>query len=84
MMASYTALNLAARVSATEGRVSAFWLAGGALAMGAGIWSMHFVGMLAFSLPIRMSYDIGLTFLSLLYAVLVSASAACITPAWRR
>lgn len=75
MMASYTALNLAARVSATEGRVSAFWLTGGALAMGAGIWSMHYVGMLAFSLPIRMSYDIGLTFLSLLYAVLVSAFA---------
>ncbi|MBK4734477.1 EAL domain-containing protein [Noviherbaspirillum sp. DKR-6] len=75
MMASYTALNLAARVSATEGKVSTFWLAGGAIAMGVGIWSMHFIGMLAFSLPIRMSYDLGLTFLSLLFAVMVSAFA---------
>jgi diguanylate cyclase (GGDEF)-like protein len=74
-MASYTALNLAARVSATEGRISAIWLGGGALAMGVGIWSMHFIGMLAFSLPIRLSYELDLTLLSLLFAVLVSAFA---------
>src|SRR5438270_4580826 len=40
--------------------------------MGGGIWSMHFVAMLAFSMPIPMSYDIGLTVLSLVVAVLVT------------
>ncbi|NHZ43465.1 EAL domain-containing protein [Massilia sp. CCM 8693] len=75
MMASYTAINLTGRVVATRGRASTLWLAGGALAMGCGIWSMHFIGMLAFSLPIRMSYDIGITMLSLLVAIGVSAFA---------
>ncbi|RSZ57036.1 EAL domain-containing protein [Massilia atriviolacea] len=75
MMASYTAINLTGRVVATRGRASVLWLAGGALAMGCGIWSMHFIGMLAFSLPIRMSYDIGITMLSLLVAIGVSAFA---------
>jgi uncharacterized membrane protein len=43
--------------------------------MGGGIWSMHFIGMLAYSFPIRMSYDLGLTLLSLLVAITVSAFA---------
>ena len=75
MMASYTALNLTSRVTQTEGRTSLAWLAGGAVAMGVGIWSMHFIGMLAFSLPIRLSYDLGITLLSLLAAIAVSAFA---------
>lgn len=52
ILASYTALDLADRVTTTQGRAAHWWLAGGACAMGIGIWSMHFVGMLAFSLPI--------------------------------
>jgi diguanylate cyclase (GGDEF)-like protein len=75
MMASYTALNLAGRVTHTEGRTSLGWLAGGAVAMGVGIWSMHFIGMLAYSLPIRLGYDLGITLLSLLAAIAVSAFA---------
>jgi diguanylate cyclase (GGDEF)-like protein len=75
MMASYTALNLTGRVAATRGRVSTLWLLGGAVAMGSGIWSMHFVGMLAYSLPIKMSYDAGITIISLLAAIAVSAFA---------
>ncbi|WP_349292119.1 EAL domain-containing protein [Noviherbaspirillum sp. L7-7A] len=75
MMASYTALNLAGRVTETEGRTSLLWLAGGAVAMGSGIWAMHFIGMLAFSLPIRLSYEINTTLLSLLVAIGVSAFA---------
>ena len=75
MMASYTALNLAGRVTQTTGRTSLGWLAGGAVAMGGGIWSMHFIGMLAFSLPIRLGYDLGITLLSLLAAIAVSAFA---------
>jgi diguanylate cyclase (GGDEF)-like protein len=75
MLASYTALSLAGRVTATEGRVSTLWLAGGAVAMGCGIWSMHFIGMLAFSLPIRLSYDLMWTLVSLVAAIGVSAFA---------
>ncbi len=75
-IASYVALDLASRVSAARGhRAAGYWLAGGAMSMGAGIWAMHFVGMLAFSLPIAVSYDIGITLLSLLIAVGVSAFA---------
>src|SRR3569623_68242 len=52
ILASYTTLNLVGRVALTEGRIARLWLLGGAAAMGIGIWSMHFIGMLSFSLPI--------------------------------
>ena len=42
---------------------------GGAFAMGLGIWSMHFIGMLAFNLPIALGYDLTLTGLSLVAAI---------------
>jgi signal transduction histidine kinase/ActR/RegA family two-component response regulator len=58
ILASLTALDLAARVHVAQGRVRSLWLAGGALAMGLGIWSMHFVGMLALQLPMRVTYDL--------------------------
>ena len=70
--ASYVALDLASRVVAARGtRSSSLWLIGGSLSMGTGIWSMHFIGMLAFQLPIPMSYDIPITLSSLVIAVLV-------------
>jgi diguanylate cyclase (GGDEF)-like protein len=75
MFASYTALDMASRVSATRGSVARWWLTGGSVAMGIGIWSMHFIGMLAFSLPIPMSYDPAITLLSLLIAIFSSAFA---------
>jgi diguanylate cyclase len=75
MLASYTALDMAGRVSATQGRSAHWWLAGGSIAMGIGIWSMHFLGMLAFSLPIPMGYDPAITTLSLLIAIASSAFA---------
>ncbi|HYT15672.1 MAG TPA: EAL domain-containing protein [Burkholderiales bacterium] len=75
-VASYVALDLASRVAATHGtRSSRYWLFGGALSMGTGIWSMHFIGMLAFQLPIPMSYDIPITLASLLIAAVVSGFA---------
>ena len=74
--ASYVALDLASRVVATRGtRTSSFWLYGGGLSMGTGIWSMHFIGMLAFQLSIPMSYDIPITLSSLLIAIIVSGFA---------
>ncbi|HUA79691.1 MAG TPA: EAL domain-containing protein [Dyella sp.] len=72
-LASYTALDLASRISMLKQSGSRHaWLAGGAAAMGVGIWSMHFVGMLAFSLPIPLGYDPAITGYSLLIAMFVS------------
>lgn len=68
--ASYTALDLGGRVALAQGPTHRIWLAGAALTMGAGIWSMHFVAMLAFMLPMPVSYDVGLTVLSLVLAIL--------------
>ena len=76
VIASYVALDLASRVAASRGRPAArYWLAGGAVSMGAGIWAMHFIGMLAFSLPIGVSYAVGVTLLSLAIAIGASAFA---------
>ncbi|MBM0108773.1 EAL domain-containing protein [Steroidobacter sp. S1-65] len=72
---SYTALNLASRVATAQREHMRLWLAGGALAMGVGIWSMHFIGMLAFSLPIPLAYDVPMTLASLAVAILVSGFA---------
>ena len=75
-LASYTALDLATRMRAASGRARRSWLAAAAIAMGGGIWSMHFVGMLAFSLPgIEISYDSFLTLLSLVIPIVVAAAA---------
>ena len=73
--ASYAALDLAGRVNAASGWARLGWLAGGAMAMGIGIWTMHFVGMLAFSLPIPVSYHWPTVVLTLLVAVLASLLA---------
>lgn len=69
VLASYTALDLAGRVAASQGSDRKIWLVGGAVAMGTGIWSMHFLAMLAFSLPISISYNFFLTVVSLLAAI---------------
>ncbi|MEC5384597.1 MHYT domain-containing protein [Uliginosibacterium sp. H3] len=77
VIASFVALDMASRVAAAAShpRRAALWLAAGALAMGTGIWAMHFVGMLAFSLPIPLAYDVRITLASWLVAVLSSALA---------
>ena len=79
MLVSYTALRLASRVATSEGNGSRIWLGIGAIAMGVGIWSMHFVGMLAFSLPISLAYDIPTTLASLAVAIITSGFALGIT-----
>jgi NO-binding membrane sensor protein with MHYT domain/signal transduction histidine kinase/ActR/RegA family two-component response regulator len=73
--ASYVALDLAKRVPAANNSVAVTWWVGGSVAMGTGIWSMHFVGMLAFSLPIALGYTPLLTFVSWVAAVAVSVVA---------
>ena len=75
ILASYTTLDLAGRIASARGRARMVWVCGGALSMGVGIWSMHFIGMLAFTLPIQLAYDIPLTLLSLLITILSSGFA---------
>jgi diguanylate cyclase len=75
MLASYTALEMAARVSASPKLPARLWMIGGAAALGIGIWSMHFVGMLAFQLPVPMGFNPAETALSLLVAISASLIA---------
>ncbi len=75
VFASYAALDLASRVTAAGGWTRALWVLGGAGAMGTGIWSMHYIGMLAFSLPIPVAYHWPTVLLSLFAAILASIIA---------
>src|SRR2546423_637422 len=89
-LAAYTAIDLAGRVSEyrTEPRGAAAWLAGGAFAMGGGIWAMPFVAMLAFKLPIPVRYEPWTTFASMVAAIATSGFALYIVTrgvlSWRR
>ena len=70
--ASYTALDLAGRIRASRGWARGAWLATAAISMGGGIWSMHFIAMLAFLMPMPVSFDVDLTVLSLVVAIAVT------------
>jgi PAS domain S-box-containing protein len=72
--ASYAALDLGGRITAARGWIRSGWLFGGATALGVGIWSMHFTGMLAFNLPVPVAYHWPTVFLSLLAAIIASAA----------
>ncbi|MCA0173148.1 EAL domain-containing protein [Bacillus sp. RAR_GA_16] len=65
IFASYSALDLAGRVAYSKGIRKWIWVIGGAGTMGIGIWSMHFIGMLAFSMSMPMTYNVPLVFLSI-------------------
>jgi NO-binding membrane sensor protein with MHYT domain len=75
MLASYAALDLAGRVTAARGHIRLLWLTGGAFATGMDIWSMHYIGMLAFRLPVAGAYDWPTVLLSLLATVFASGVA---------
>ena len=75
-LAGYAALEVAQRIGTLkQGRQRRVWVAIGAWAMGSGVWAMHFIGMLAFSLPVPIGYDLTITLLSMAPAVLASAVA---------
>ncbi len=80
--ASYVSLELAGRIKASTGRARVSWLGASAVAMGGGIWSMHFVAMLGLLLPVPGKYDTALTVLSLVVAVL-GAGAGFYLVFWR-
>jgi len=76
VFASFMALQLSGRISqATSLAKKVIWLAPGSLAMGGGVWAMHFIGMLAFSLPCGISYDPLITLISMVPGTLASAVA---------
>jgi signal transduction histidine kinase len=76
-LASYAALSVAGRIKAAEKDkalgLSRIWLLAGALTMGAGVWAMHFIAMLALLLPVQVSYDVSVTALSTVPVVIASA-----------
>jgi diguanylate cyclase (GGDEF)-like protein len=78
VMVSFTSLRLACRVAESTGLASRIWLILGSISMGVGIWSMHFIGMLAFSGPVTLRYDIDRTLLSLVVAIFTSGFAITI------
>ena len=78
ILASYAALTLAIRIRHSAGWATRGWLLGGGFAMGLGIWAMHFVGMLAMTLPVPITYDLPITLLSLVVVVAVSTCALSI------
>ncbi len=76
VLGSYTFLQFADRIAELGTSSARFgWLIGGALAMGGGIWAMHFIGMLAYLLPIPVSYDVWVTLLSVVPAILAAGVA---------
>ena len=72
MLSAYAALDLAERVTYAKGRAQLVWLSCGATAMGTGIWSMHYIAMLAFKLPVVVKYDWPTVLASLLAAICAS------------
>ena len=71
-VASYTALAMNERAQKNSFFHQNFWLILASISMGFGIWSMHFVGMSAYSLPISMQYDRLLTIISIVPAMFAS------------
>ncbi|MDR6552734.1 EAL domain-containing protein [Paenibacillus qinlingensis] len=72
ILASFAALDLGIRIHKAKGSARQAWLAGGAFAMGMGIWSMHFVAMLAFHLPIAVTYQLSTVIYSIIPALFAS------------
>jgi NO-binding membrane sensor protein with MHYT domain len=75
IVASFAALDLGIRIHKAKGYARYIWLSGGAFAMGMGIWSMHFIAMLAFHLSIPVTYNVMLVIVSIIPAILSSGLA---------
>ncbi|RXH54268.1 response regulator [Granulicella sibirica] len=76
VLSAYAALDLAGRVTLSRTRAARLaWLGGGAVAMGIGIWSMHYIGMLAFRMQMPVLYDWPTVLLSLTAAIAASGIA---------
>ena len=84
-LASYAAINLLRHARSSVGQMRGVWLAVSAVSTGFGIWATHFIAMLAFSPGIPSGYNIKLTFLSLVAAILLTGVglAVAMRPNWR-
>ena len=74
-LASYAALQLSGRVVIARDRARLWWLGGSALTMGVGIWSMHFIAMLAFRIGLPIAYAVDVVVLSVVVAIAASLLA---------
>ncbi len=80
IMASYVTLEISRKISVTEDIINkSVWLWSGAAVLGAGVWAMHFIGMMAFVLPIPVAYDIPITLVSIIPVILACYLALWIT-----
>ncbi|WP_342039382.1 MHYT domain-containing protein [Gracilibacillus kekensis] len=79
IISSYSALSITSRISNTKGKSRIFWLASGSIVMGAGVWSMHFIGMLAYHIHDAVEYDIFIILLSMFASIGSSFIAFYIT-----
>lgn len=77
--AAYSALNFVYKIARSQGRIKLGWIFGAAFVMGSGIWTMHFVGMMAFHIGMVVSYDIPITVISIAASVLTSFLAFYLT-----
>ncbi len=83
MLGAYAALELAERITVAQGQAWLWWVIGGATASGLGTWSMHYTGMLAFSLPVPVLYHWPTVLLSFLPAVVSAAVALFLVNSWK-
>jgi signal transduction histidine kinase/NO-binding membrane sensor protein with MHYT domain/DNA-binding response OmpR family regulator len=75
-IASYVALDLSPHFKNEKSKLFKIcWWICGSIAMGAGIWSMHFIGMLAYKMDMPMSYDLFWTGMSMLVATVTAGLA---------
>jgi two-component system sensor histidine kinase/response regulator len=82
VLGAYAALELAERITAARGKAWLWWVIGGATASGLGTWSMHYTGMLSFSLPLRVLYHWPTVLLSFLPAVVSAAAGLLLVNLW--
>lgn len=71
-IASFVALDSAAKIAASNKSSALFWRIAGGATLGIGIWSMHFIGMLAMKMPMMMHYNLAITVFSLLVAIVAA------------
>lgn len=84
VVASYAVLELAGIVGMSKGRRRGLWLVSGAVMMGMGIWSTHFVGMLALKLPVPVAYNLMVVLLSVMVAIIASWIALTVVSRFKR
>ena len=85
VLASFAAINLLRHARKSSGQMRGVWLAVSAISTGFGIWATHFIAMLAFTPGIPSGYNIILTILSLVAAILLTGAglAVSLVPNWR-